>query len=336
MATSDNWGQGSKNNDNGWGKGASNNSNGWGAIHAGSYGHPTTNLTGEGGFVGLLDLYPNAAFATGMRLLRADYTGGILRIIAYDGASQQGAADIMPYKIGNEYWVSFNSKLENLDATATARGLTTNDTLADLCSVGVNNYDGLVPSWYDQSLNANHATQTNISNMPKLVDAGVLNTRNGKPIINNVTRGRLINESLSTSGDFTTFIVGQSEVTDRQAFADSFNSIANLIGRWLSSQYTYQTVSEPLPPSDNKALQLTALKSSTSILRTNGNQSASGTGPGIYDGLSLFDPRGNPDPIAPNYPLEGGLQEVIIYDQNMSSNFAVIEPNQINALNIQV
>ena len=148
---------------------------------------PVSKLDKGAAFQGLLDLFPGAAFATGMRLLRADYSGGILRIIAYDGASQQGAADIMPYKIGNEYWVDYNSKLENLDATATGRGLTTNDTLADLCSVGVNNYDGLVPSWYDQSLNANHATQTSLAAMPKLVDAGVLEFENGKPCMDKTT-----------------------------------------------------------------------------------------------------------------------------------------------------
>jgi len=212
MATSDNWGQGSKNNDNGWGKGASNNSNGWGAIHAGSYGHPTTNLTGEGGFVGLLDLYPNAAFATGMRLLRADYSGGLLRIIAYDGATEQGAADIMPYKIGDNYWVDFNSKLENLDATATARGLTTNDTLADLCSVGVNNYDGLCPAHRDQ-VAGNDMLVTDINRMPRLVTNGVMETEGGRPILRQVndTTGMLSQYNPNSGlAQKTMLIIGQN------------------------------------------------------------------------------------------------------------------------------
>lgn len=43
-----NWGQGAKNNSNGWGQGATNNTIAWGKIHADSYGHPQTDLVGEG------------------------------------------------------------------------------------------------------------------------------------------------------------------------------------------------------------------------------------------------------------------------------------------------
>ena len=42
-----NWGQGAVNNDIGWGQGVVNNFIDWGYIHALSYGHPETNLTGD-------------------------------------------------------------------------------------------------------------------------------------------------------------------------------------------------------------------------------------------------------------------------------------------------
>jgi hypothetical protein len=41
------WGQGAVNNGIGWGLGATNNSIGWGGVHADSYGHDETNLSGE-------------------------------------------------------------------------------------------------------------------------------------------------------------------------------------------------------------------------------------------------------------------------------------------------
>ena len=45
------FGQGAVNNSTGWGKGVANSSLGWGTIHPLTFGHPNTNLTGEGGTV---------------------------------------------------------------------------------------------------------------------------------------------------------------------------------------------------------------------------------------------------------------------------------------------
>ncbi len=44
------FGQGAVNNSIGYGQGPKNSSNGWGEIHYRTFGHPNTNLTGEGGF----------------------------------------------------------------------------------------------------------------------------------------------------------------------------------------------------------------------------------------------------------------------------------------------
>jgi hypothetical protein len=136
-----------------------------------------------GGFVGLLDLYPNAAFAPSIRLLRKNYSGGLVRARAWDGLANQGEADVMAYRVSStEYLIDLNSTLENLDATAIGRGLTTSDTLADLVSTGASDYDGLVSAWYDQSL-SNNATQSTAAAQPKIVSGGSLVTENGKPAI---------------------------------------------------------------------------------------------------------------------------------------------------------
>lgn len=136
-----------------------------------------------GSFVGLLDLFPGAAAAYSLRLLRKDYSGGLVRARAWDGSANQGEADVMAYRVSaTEYVLDLNSTLENLDATAISRGLTTSDTLADLVSTGVNDYDGLTSAWYDQSL-SNDATQTTAADQPKIVSSGSLVTENGKPAI---------------------------------------------------------------------------------------------------------------------------------------------------------
>lgn len=47
-SSSNGWGQGAANNNIGWGAGVQNNDINWGKIHAESYGHDETNLTGSG------------------------------------------------------------------------------------------------------------------------------------------------------------------------------------------------------------------------------------------------------------------------------------------------
>lgn len=184
MAAGDDWGQGSVNNTNGFGKGAENNTISWGLIHGNSYGHPRTNLTGGGGFVGLFDQYGYPAFGASMRLLGTNYTGGLVRVRAFDASADQGTADVMPYDDGSgEQFIDLNSTITNLDATAIGRGLTTSDTLGDLLSSGVSNYDGFVTTWYDQSGNANDATQGTAASQPQIASAGSLILEGSTPLI---------------------------------------------------------------------------------------------------------------------------------------------------------
>ena len=45
------------------------------------------------------------------------------------------------------------------------------------------NYDAYVVTWYDQSGEGNHATQSTFTSCPKIADAGVVITENGKPAL---------------------------------------------------------------------------------------------------------------------------------------------------------
>lgn len=136
----------------------------------------------QSGYVGLLNEYPGAAFAASVRLLDSTYTDGLLRVRAFDGASDQGTADVLPDPNEN-YFISLNSTITNLDATATGRGLTTSDTLGDLLSSGVSNYDGFITTWFDQSGNANDATQGTAASQPQIASSGNLILENGKPAL---------------------------------------------------------------------------------------------------------------------------------------------------------
>jgi hypothetical protein len=106
-------------------------------------------------FVGLLDLYPSAAAAYSLRKLRSAYTGSAIRVrIATTG--------------NPEYNIGFVDN--ELDVV----------TLEGYCTGGLNAF---VMTWYDQSGNANDATQTTAANQPQIVSSGSVILDLGKPTL---------------------------------------------------------------------------------------------------------------------------------------------------------
>lgn len=71
---------------------------------------------------------------------------------------------------------------DNAEADFTAVEVSDGTLLAWVGTGATDN--GFVTTWYDQSGNSNDATQATAANQPKIVDAGVLVTENGKAIIN--------------------------------------------------------------------------------------------------------------------------------------------------------
>jgi hypothetical protein len=99
----------------------------------------------------LLDLYPDASAAYSVRKLRSDYSGSALRVRRSSDNAEQD--------------IGFVS--EDLD------------TASMLTFVGAN--DGFVVTWYDQSGNANNATNSTAANQPQIVAGGVLITDGSQP-----------------------------------------------------------------------------------------------------------------------------------------------------------
>ena len=77
--------------------------------------------------------------------------------------------------------------------------------------------NGFVHTWYDQSANANHAVQSTATAQPKIVDAGVVVTDNGKPTIlyDDVDDVLLLNSEVSTTDSFRHFIVADASADGR-------------------------------------------------------------------------------------------------------------------------
>jgi len=99
---------------------------------------------------GLLNFYPGAAAAYSLRSLNSDYGGAAIQVRR---SSDNAVANI---------------------------GFTSNgdlDTIALLAHCGSGN--GFVTTWYDQSGNANNATQTTAANQPQIVSSGSVLTLTG-------------------------------------------------------------------------------------------------------------------------------------------------------------
>ena len=104
------------------------------------------------GFVGLLDQYTGAAAGYSLRRLSVNTTNVVRVRRSVDNAE----ADFNPTEI--------------TDGTLLAW---VGNTASD---------NGFVTTWYDQA-GSNDATQATAANQPKIVDAGVLVTENGKPAV---------------------------------------------------------------------------------------------------------------------------------------------------------
>jgi hypothetical protein len=99
----------------------------------------------------LLDLYPSAAAAYSVRLLRTAYSGSAIRVRRSSDNTEQD--------------IGFSGA--NLDTSA----------LTSFCGSG----NGFITTWYDQSGNARDATQTTAANQPQIVNAGSVILYGTKP-----------------------------------------------------------------------------------------------------------------------------------------------------------
>jgi hypothetical protein len=98
----------------------------------------------------LLDTYTGASAAYSLRQLRTAYSGSAIRVRRSSDNAEQ----------------DFGFVSNDLDTAS----------LLTFCGVG----NGFVTTWYDQSGNANDATQTTAANQPQIVSSGALLTVNSK------------------------------------------------------------------------------------------------------------------------------------------------------------
>ena len=149
----------------------------------------------------LLDLYPNASVAYSLRRLRTAYTGNCIRVRRSNDNTEQDIGFV-------------NNVL---------------DTASLLSFVGANN--GFVTVWYDQSGNANNATQITALQQPQIVAGGVVNTLIcGKPCITALPSRMDLANSITSVQQLSLFSVYEGRVVGQASY---------FIGNLSSNLYLY-------------------------------------------------------------------------------------------------
>jgi hypothetical protein len=272
----------------------------------GKYNKVGTRVYG-GAIPGILDTYPNAAAAYSLRKLRAAYTGSAVRI--------RRSSDNTETDIGFTSGGDFDSSAAQ-----------------SFCGAG----NGFVTTWYDQSGNANNATQSTAGNQPQIVSSGSVILENLKPTISFLSGLSGLDFSTFTASAVTMFMIvkvkndpptdpnsgfvkfgtqGGSDVVNHFPYSDS-----NIYDDTFST--TRRTVGNPTTPLNQLNIY--------NVLSTSTEWTAQLNTTQIYtSGINTVDINSNPkigsQDIA--YGMNNFISELIVYPSNQSSNTTGITSN---------
>lgn len=272
----------------------------------------------------LLNLYPNAAGAYSLRKLDKNYAGSAIRV--------RRSSDNTESNIGFDV----NG---NLDTS----------TLSTFVGAG----NGFITTWYDQSGNARNLTQATAANQPRIVNAGVIDTKGtqGKASIKfdgtndnmryvsgitssdistfvvagdaSVNNSGIFNLSPATGEDYASFDTALLETAGPSALLGWMNNFSNGGGMWYLEQTgtgttPYQLINAMKQPTG--AQLLTSGTTRSSVVKA----LSGGTHVGI-----LIGARFSSGAVAAPY-YNGYYQENIFYLTDQTSNLTAIN-NNINS-----
>ena len=271
---------------------------------------------GGGGFVGLLNEYPNAAAAYSLRLLDNTYTGDAIRV--------RRASDNTEQDIG---FVG-----EDLNTSA----------LTTFCS-GTN---GFVKTWYDQSGNARDATQSTAAQQPQIVSSGSVINLNSKPTLQFNNNQILTRASFNLSQISIFTVINKYTMNNYGGYLRnvtssgvSFAVLSKDSNAWFSqcvrflngadqSPYVARSTSKTLPT--GQYLENWIFNNSIQQFYENNSSVTTNTGASNWPGVLSFAMGSTSyDGIGANSKNE--IQEMIIYDADQSTNRTGISTN-INSI----
>ena len=252
---------------------------------------------------GILDEYPGAVAAYSLRLLNTDYTG--------DAVIVRRASDNATQNIG---FVD-----GDLDTGA----------LNTFCT----GTDGFVTTWFDQSGNANNATNTTASGQPKIYDSV-----NGIELENNKATVQFAGGGVGLQANFSgvfysqpndIFVVNKKEQTSGHLFDGITFAFRN--AQPNDTLFAGVTLNNAYPDTEiNKQNLFNALfNEANSESYINSQLQVTGdTGTDLLSGISIG--------TRVNFTngLVGNIQEFVIYSSNQSANRNGIEDNINNYYSI--
>jgi len=277
----------------------------------------------------LLDLYPSAAAAYSVRLLRSAYTGSAIRV--------RRSSDNTESDIGF-------TALGNLDTTA----------LTSFCGAG----NGFVTTWYDQSGNSQNVTQSTAVLQPQIVSSGSVLIQNGKPCIqfNSSTLVASINNPFSFTGaislihasykNSSTYLSYETILSAGANFPNGNDTIAFGFGNSGTTSPQPTFVTDIWQPSGvqydgtittNISYILGYYLSNISTQKSGGVSNFTLNGSDVatknYGSSSPIGLKTSPiriglyDPILPSSYFGGSIHEIISYASDQNSNRIGIQTN---------
>jgi len=244
---------------------------------------------------GLLDIYPGAAAAYSLRNLQGR-SGKDSAVVRVRRDNDNAEADFTAAEVG--------------DGTLAAW-------------VGAGN-DGFVRTWYDQSGNGGHATQSTQANQPQIVVSGTLQTESSKPVFElNGSSQRLDRSTFSVNG-FVFFVAkgitggsGFQGLTNSLVITDSSTPLRWALRKTGDAALAADT---DLSSETRSLLSFRTLANNCSIW-VNGVQKATDniTNAFTASDTNLF--------WRDNSYFKGRVHELLVYNSDQSTNRAAIEAN---------
>ena len=248
----------------------------------------------------LLDDYSGAAAAYSLRLLDSTYSGNAIKV--------RRASDNTEQDIGFS-----NNELDT-------------SSLESFCS----GTDGFVTTWYDQSGNANNATQTTAARQPKIVSSGSTILENGKAAIDFATDYFSMNlVSSSTEATIVSVYKNNPSGSYKPIIAIGFGDGYALTTNNDKYNLFYRGVSDQLTTSNalvnTQGLIFAYTKSETNQTMYVNNTLYQNIIPPLMDTPTTSSRIGAYDNN--NSPYTGIQQELIVYTSSELSNRSGIQTN---------
>jgi hypothetical protein len=269
----------------------------------------------------LLDSFSGASAAYSLRNLSSAYTGPLIRVRRSND------------NVERDIYGTFGGDL---------------DIASLVAFVGANS--GFVTTWYDQSGNARHATQSTAGSQPRIVNAGVVDTENGKPTIFfdgtndslGASSGLDILQNVGYASGFSVTANNSSAAGYRTIYNISTNAVGGTTRAGLFINGTlYETGGRRLDADGYQSVSgsvvNTSLRLLSNIIQYQTSDAYLYLNNGLIASTTSFQTDGNTSNTASNefrigstsasLYWSGDIQEVIVYNTNQFSSRSPIESN---------